>query len=84
MEKAKYNFDGIVSRNPEILGGTPVFTGTRVPVRSLLQHLEEGIGLEEFLDSFPTVERDQAVRLLEILESMFEPDNLDRLREIAA
>jgi uncharacterized protein (DUF433 family) len=49
-------FDSIVHSDPDILDGTPVFVGTRVPVRSLLQHLEEGIGLDEFLDSFPTIE----------------------------
>lgn len=55
----------IVHSNPEILGGTPVFLGTRVPVRTLLVYLEGGETLEEFLDNFPTVTRDQAVAFLE-------------------
>ena len=55
----------IVHSNPEILGGTPVFVGTRVPVRTLLVYLESGETLEEFLDNFPTVTREQAIAFLE-------------------
>jgi uncharacterized protein (DUF433 family) len=55
----------IVHSNPEILGGTPVFVGTRVPVQTLLTYLEKGETLEEFLDNFPTVSREQAVAFLE-------------------
>ena len=55
----------IVHSNPEILGGTPVFVGTRVPVQTLLVYLEGGETLEEFLDNFPTVSREQAVAFLE-------------------
>ena len=57
--------DKLIERNPEILGGTPVFAGTRVPVRILMEHLEAGDRLDEFLDDFPTVTREQAVALLE-------------------
>lgn len=55
----------IVHSDPEILGGTPVFVGTRVPVQTLLVYLEKGETLEEFLENFPTVSREQAVGLLE-------------------
>jgi uncharacterized protein (DUF433 family) len=55
----------IVHSNPEILGGTPVFVGTRVPVQTLLVYLERGETLEEFLENFPTVTREQAVAFLE-------------------
>jgi uncharacterized protein (DUF433 family) len=55
----------IVHSNPNILGGTPVFVGTRVPVQSLLVYLERGETLAEFLDNFPTVSREQAVAFLE-------------------
>lgn len=55
----------IVHSNPEILGGTPVFVGTRVPVQTLLVYLEKGETLEEFLDNYPTVSREQAVAFLE-------------------
>jgi len=55
----------IVSQNPEILGGEPVFTGTRVPVKSLFDHLEAGDSIEQFLDGFPSVKREQVIALLE-------------------
>ncbi len=57
--------DTLIERNPEILGGTPVFAGTRVPVRILMEHLEAGDPLDEFLTDFPTVSRSQAVAVLE-------------------
>ena len=54
----------VVTTNPEIMGGTPVFTGTRVPVESLIQHLSAGDSLEDFLDGFPSVTREQATEYL--------------------
>ncbi len=57
--------DSLIDRNPEILGGTPVFAGTRVPVRVLLEHLEAGDRLDEFLNDFPSVSREHAVAVLE-------------------
>ncbi len=62
----------IVHRDPEILGGTPVFVGTRVPVKTLYDHLEAGDSLDEFLDSFPSVSRQQAVAALELAREMTE------------
>jgi uncharacterized protein (DUF433 family) len=56
----------IVHSDPEILGGTPVFVGTRVPVRNLIDCLEAGDSIEAFLRSFPTVSREQAVAALEL------------------
>ncbi|HEX7153076.1 MAG TPA: DUF433 domain-containing protein [Thermoanaerobaculia bacterium] len=56
----------VVHADPEIMGGTPVFVGTRVPVQSLLDYLEAGDSLEVFLEAFPTVSRDQAIGALEI------------------
>jgi uncharacterized protein (DUF433 family) len=55
-----------VHSDPEILGGTTVFVGTRVPVETLLDYLEGGDTLEEFLDDFPTVKREQAVAVLQL------------------
>jgi uncharacterized protein (DUF433 family) len=55
----------IFHSDPEILGGTPVFVGTRVPVRTLLVYLQSGETLDEFLDNFPTVSKAQAVTFLE-------------------
>lgn len=54
-----------VHSDPEILGGTPVFVGTRVPAQTLFDYLADGCDLEEFLDNFPTVSREQALQLLE-------------------
>ena len=55
----------VVHSDAEILSGTPVFVGTRVPFRSLIDYLERGCTLAEFLDDFPTVSREQAVAALE-------------------
>ena len=62
--------DKLIDRNPDILGGTPVFSGTRVPVRILMEHLEAGDRLDDFLNDYPTVSRDQAVELLELATTM--------------
>ena len=56
----------VVHRDPEILGGTPVFVGTRVPVKILFDYLEAGDSIEVFLDEFPSVRREQAVAALEL------------------
>ena len=56
----------LITIDPDILSGQPVFAGTRVPVESLFDHLEAGVPLDEFLDDFPTVSRAQAVALLEV------------------
>ena len=55
----------IISSSPDIMGGTPVFTGTRVPVQTLLDYLEAGENINEFLEGFPTVTRQQVVAFLE-------------------
>jgi uncharacterized protein (DUF433 family) len=55
----------VVHSDPEILGGVPVFVGTRVPFRNLIDYLEGGYSLEEFLDAFPSVKREQAIAALE-------------------
>ena len=60
----------LIVRNPDILSGTPVFTGTRVPVRILFEYLEAGDTLGEFLDNFPTVPHSQAIALLELAKTM--------------
>jgi uncharacterized protein (DUF433 family) len=56
----------IVLSDPEILGGTPVFVGTRVPIQSLFDYLEGGETLDEFLRQFPSVRRDQAIAALDV------------------
>lgn len=64
----------VVHRDPGILGGTPVFIGTRVPVRILFEHLEAGDNLETFLEQFPTVSREQAVAALEMAREILTED----------
>ena len=54
----------LINVDPEILGGEPVFMGTRVPVSTLTDHLADGIALDEFLEDFPTVSREQAIRFI--------------------
>jgi uncharacterized protein (DUF433 family) len=63
-----------INVDPEIMSGTPVFQGTRVPVDALLNNLEAGVSLDEFLENFPTVTREQALAVLE-----FSHETLKRL-----
>ncbi|MCC6773750.1 MAG: DUF433 domain-containing protein [Gemmatimonadaceae bacterium] len=57
-------------RDPEILGGTPVFLGTRVPVQTLLEYLEAGDPPDEFLTDFPSVAREHAIAVLEVAKNL--------------
>jgi uncharacterized protein (DUF433 family) len=59
------NAEQVIHTDPEILGGTPVFVGTRVPMQALIDYLEGGHPLADFLDDFPTVSREQAIAALE-------------------
>jgi uncharacterized protein (DUF433 family) len=61
--------DAVIVKDPKILGDTPVFRGTRVPFQALLDYLEGGHDLEEFLDDFPTVTREAAIAALELAKS---------------
>jgi uncharacterized protein (DUF433 family) len=56
---------GIVHSDPEIMGGTPVFVGTRVPLQNLIDYLEGGESIEDFLDGFPSVKREQVIAVIE-------------------
>jgi uncharacterized protein (DUF433 family) len=60
----------VIHSNPKILGGTPVFVGTRVPVQTLLDYLESGETLNVFLDHFPSVSREKAVAALEMAKQL--------------
>ena len=62
----------VINIDSEILGGTPVFLGTRVPVKNLFDYLEEGETMEEFLKDFPSVKKDQVLKLLEISRGLVE------------
>jgi uncharacterized protein (DUF433 family) len=55
----------VISCNPEVMGGTPVFSGTRVPVQTLLDYLESGESIDDFLAGFPSVNREQVIEFLE-------------------
>ena len=64
----------LITVDPEIQGGTPVFAGTRVPIKTLFDHLEAGDALEVFLDDFPSVSRELAVAVLEEAHAALLPD----------
>jgi uncharacterized protein (DUF433 family) len=55
----------IIASDPEVMGGTPCFAGTRVPVQTLLDYLEGGDSIDDFLEGFPTVKREQVIQFLE-------------------
>jgi uncharacterized protein (DUF433 family) len=57
--------ESVIHSDPDILGGTPVFVGTRVPVQSLFDHLEAAASIDNFLEGFPSVRRDQVIAVLE-------------------
>ena len=65
---SKADLAGIVHSDPEIMGGVPVFVGTRVPVESLFDHLRAGDSIEVFLDGFPSVKREQVIAVLDLVE----------------
>ena len=62
----------VVHSNPNILGGTPVFVGTRVPLQNLIDYLEAGDTIDDFLKSFPSVTREQAIAALELAREALE------------
>lgn len=68
-----------ITIDPDILGGQPVFKGTRVPIESLFDHLEAGVPLDEFLDDFPTVSKEQAIALLNIANKLVNSKNVAEL-----
>ncbi|AMJ65877.1 DUF433 domain-containing protein [Hymenobacter sp. PAMC 26628] len=74
----------LITTDHDILGGQPVFAGTRVPVGSLFDHLEAGVSLDEFLDDFPTVAKAQAVAVLETANKFLTSTNVAQLYEAAA
>ena len=69
----------IIAIDNDVLSGQPVFKGTRVPVESLFDHLEAGIPLDEFLEDFPTVTKEQAVALLDIANKLLTSKNVAQL-----
>ena len=67
---------GVIYRSPDVLGGTPVFRGTRVPVKTLVDYLEAGDCLDDFLGDYPTVTREQVLAVLELAKEalLVDPD----------
>lgn len=63
-----------IVRDPEILNGAPIFRGTRVPIRILIESLESGDRLEEFLDNYPSVSKDQAIEVLDLFKESISND----------
>jgi len=61
----------VITSDPQIMGGTPVFKGTRVPMQTLIDYLEAGNSIEEFLEGFPTVEKQQLIDFLEETKERF-------------
>ncbi len=78
------NIKDLITIDQEILGGQTVFKGTRVPVESLFDHLEAGISLDEFLEDFPTVTKEQAIALLAWANKLLNTKNIDQLYEVVA
>lgn len=78
------NIRELIVIDKEILDGQPVFKGSRVPIQSLFDHLENGQTIDDFLSDFPSVNRAQAIDLLEIAERLMTAKNLEKLYEIAA
>ncbi len=68
MRLDKQTTETLITCDAEILSGTPVFKNTRVPVKNLIDYLEGGETLDEFLNDFPSVHRDQAVKVLELAQ----------------
>ena len=73
-----------ITVDPEIQNGQAVFTGTRVPVESLFWHLEKGIPIDEFLEDFPSVTKEQVVGVLEIAHKIFASGKIDQIYEAVA
>jgi len=74
----------VINIDPEILGGTPVFRGTRVPIETLFDHLEDGVSLDEFLEDFPTVSKEQAIELLELAGEVLTSNKFGQIYETIA
>ena len=74
----------VINIDSNILSGTPVFNGTRVPVEILFDHLESGLTIDQFLDDYPTVKKKQVIEVLELAGKLFSSDDFKRLNETAA
>ncbi|MEP7195182.1 MAG: DUF433 domain-containing protein [Saprospiraceae bacterium] len=73
------NIKDLITIDPDTLGGQAVFKGTRVPIETLFDHLEEGVSLDEFLADFDTVSREQAISIMEIANEILSSKKIDEL-----
>ena len=71
----------LITIDKEILGGQPVFKGSRVPIETLFDHLEAGISIDEFLEDFPSVSKEQAIAALEVANKLLTSKNIIKLYE---
>lgn len=78
------NIKDLITIDPETMDGQPVFKDTRVPIQTLFDHLEEGVSLDEFLDEFDTVSKDQAIAIMEIASKLLSSKNIAELYDAAA
>jgi len=74
-----HNIKDLITVDSEILGGQPVFKGTRVPIETLFDHLEEGVSLNEFLEDFDTVSKDQAIAIMEVASKLLSSEKINEL-----
>ena len=74
----------LITRNENILGGIPAFTGTRVPVKTLFDYLNANHPLDDFLDDFPTVARGQAQQVIEVVQRQLQEPGSETAHELAA
>jgi uncharacterized protein (DUF433 family) len=74
----------LITIDPDVLGGTPVFKGTRVPVQSLFWHIENGVTIDDFLEDFPSVSREQVIELLKISNKIMTTPKVVQLYETFA
>ena len=74
----------LINIDPEVLGSQPVFKGTRVPIETVFDHLEAGESIDDFLDQFPSVSKQQAIAVLEIAGKLMSSKNVVKLYEAAA
>jgi uncharacterized protein (DUF433 family) len=74
----------VINIDPEILSGTPVFNGTRVPVEILFDHLETGLSIEDFLDDYPSIRKSQVIQVLEMAGKLFSSKDIQKINETVA
>jgi uncharacterized protein (DUF433 family) len=74
-------YQKIITISTEIMSGTPVFTGSRVPIQSLFWHLGAGVSIEEFMEDFPSVQKEQIVGLFALIGKTFSPTKIAQLHE---